>query len=320
MKKQLFIFAAALALVGCSNNSYEGDLDPFQKATDDSSIVFSMYKSNNWAGAPMRRVGDKTGAEAADLLGNKFYVLGTKGTEETNSPSKTVVFDNYRVNWVENTAGTAASNTCDWDYVGVYKTDNPITGISSEAQTIKYWDYSVDQYDFIAYSVGHNTLVTGDASANNVKGTAIKTPVYDADDATKALSFTLTVASVEDLQECYFTDVTSVKKSATTGLVYGQPVQLKFKQLAAKVRVAFYETIPGYSVSDLEFYEAVPTTLSAQSNTDATLIGAGFATAGTIKVSYPKVGSGIEQTTLTTRLLLRFLLPAQMLLTRSLVL
>jgi hypothetical protein len=37
---------------------------------------------------------------------------------------------------------------------------------------------------------------------------------------------------------------------------YGQPVTLKFRQLGTKVRIALYETVPGYSVRDVEFYSA----------------------------------------------------------------
>ncbi len=283
MKKYFIYSLAALALASCGDDEFFGKT-PSPSEKGNGAILFSPSKG------VMTRA-DKTGADAGNLLKN-FYVLGTKGTETATSPTTTIVFDNYKVGWGVNTAGTTASNTDDWEYVGITPTGNHAGTNTVSEQSIKYWDFSTTQYDFIAYSVGANTLVTdmdgsASASANNVAGSPIKTPTTSA-----PASFALKVASVDDLKECYFTDVTEVLNAA-----YGQPVTLKFKQLAAKVRVAFYETIPGYSVSGIEFYQDASTTkLNADisSNTAATLIGTGFATAGTVTVSYPKVGTTLE--------------------------
>ena len=66
---------------------------------------------------------DHYGADAASLLKNKFIVGGFKGATGTSTvytngaittngvPATDLVFDNYQVNWVTNTAGTTQSNT-----------------------------------------------------------------------------------------------------------------------------------------------------------------------------------------------------------------
>lgn len=67
-----------------------------------------------------------------------------------------------------------------------------------------------------------------------------------------------------------------------------------FKNLTAKVRVAFYETIPGYTVSDIEFYDNKDDARADRNGkTEAYLYTTGttLSTNGTINVTYPKVGS-----------------------------
>lgn len=277
MKKYFLYAASALALVGCQSDDYLGD-----NPGSDSDAKGGVIAFQSGTGATTRAT-DKTGFDAAKLLGNKFYVLGTKGTLPDGNPTETIVFDNYQVNYQANTAGTTADNSSDWNYVGITPTGNS----SATAQTIKYWDYSVPQYDFIAYSVGNNVLVTGEtaASAGNVKGTAILTPK----EANNYKSYTLTGAKIEDLQKCYYTDVTPVEKEN-----YKKPVSLTFKNLTARVRVAFYETIPGYSVKNLQFYVASDDNTKAnKDNVNATLFTSGddkISSNGDITVTYPVVG------------------------------
>lgn len=285
MKKYLFIAASALALASCSSEDFVG--------TEGGNVDNGANKAINFAGETGKTTraanGNKVGAEAADLLGGKFYVLGTKGTLPTNSPTTTKVFDNYQVEWGANTAGTTSDNTNDWKYEGL-KFSDLNKDHNGTSQTIKYWDYSQPQYDFIAYSVGKNTLVTDekDLVENKVLGTTIVTP--NAENNKKYNSYTLKAKTIDDLKECYYTDVTTVEKGS-----YGQPVKFTFKNLTARVRVAFYETVPGYSVKGLEFYKDDNTAKSEDisSNTSATLYTTGenkLAKNGEILVTYPVVG------------------------------
>lgn len=281
MKKYFIYAASALALAGCSSDDFIGNSNGSEQGANDVAINFSGN-----AGKITRAV-KATGNAAAEKLGNKFYVLGTKGTLPDGNPTETIVFDNYQVNYKTNTAGTTDDNSSDWSYVGITPTGNKAGTTAITGQTIKYWDYSVPQYDFIAYSVGKNALVVGDAtaSANNVKGTAIVTPK----ETNSYKSYTLTGATIEDLQECYFTDVTSVQKEQ-----YKKPVTLIFNNITARVRVAFYETIPGYSVKGLQFYVSTDNAnKETKTNTKATLYTTGedkIQSNGAITVTYPVVG------------------------------
>ena len=296
MKKSYLFLAAAITLVGCSSEELIGDYaDNFGK--ENQAIVFSN-RVNKTTRA------DFTGAEAATKLDNKFVVFGYKGSA-TGTPSSTV-FDNYFVEYTENTANTTESNSSNWEYVGktpiLHATENGIV-----AQTIKYWDYSANQYDFFAWSTGAAEAVYDEADLADgkvyvtemaaTKATAPATGLVDA--------YTFT-GTAEDLAGCYISDLVTVKKNGkgatdTYGVAdYGysradneNPVTLKFRQLGTKVRIAIYETVPGYSVRNVKFYTtgAVLTDVSNQIVTDATIFSAGadIYKEGTYTVYFPTV-------------------------------
>lgn len=284
MKKYLFFAASALALASCSSDDFVGDNSGNLHGTTNGEIAFAGETGK------ITRAGSIKGASAAELLGNKFYVLGTKGTLSNDNPTETKVFDNYQVEWKANTAGTTSDNTHDWRYEGLDFTALKKTTTTGEKQTIKYWDYSQPQYDFIAYSIGKNTLVA-DASTTlsdgNVYGSSIETPK-----GTDYKSYTLKGSSITDLQKCYYTDIVTVEQTN-----YGKPVTFTFKNITAKIRVAFYETVPGYTVSNLQFYTDNTTTkvdLSGENNQKATLFTTGddkLTKNGQMDVIYPVVGS-----------------------------
>ncbi len=276
--KKYFIFAAsALALASCQSDEFLGEVPGNVKEGASREINF-----NHNLGTVTRAGANITGAAAGNLL-QKFYILGTKGTLPADELTNTKVFNNYVVEWKENSAGTSEDNTDDWKYVGVAKrSDNSIS-----EQSVKYWDYTADQYDFIAYSIGDNTLVTNsetNVTSGNVYGSLIETPKND--NSYKA--FSVKVADVADLKKCYITDVVTVESSN-----YGDPVNLVFKNLSAKVRMAFYETVPGYTVSKIKFYSDADAVRGTVNSTTATLFAstAVLPTAGTIDVKYPKVGT-----------------------------
>lgn len=299
MKKNLFFLAAlgAIALTSCTNDEFVGDNSPnaIQESTD-GAIMFGLKVPNMTRG-----VGDPyVGATAAEKLGNMFVVEGTKGTEATDAPSSTVVFDNYLVLYSANTAGTTESNTHNWEYVGKQTgLAGKLTGATwgllhpsgsgvATAQTVKYWDYTTSQYDFIAWSTGNREAVTTAPSS----GTSVQVTRINTGTTLKTNGFQMTALSANDLKECYYTDINKVPNSS-----YGEPVTLTFRNMAAKVRVAFYETVPGYSVKNLQFFQADGTALNADVSTNpATLYtasGAGneLPQSGTVTVIYPRIGS-----------------------------
>lgn len=66
---------------------------------------------------------------------------------------------------------------------------------------------------------------------------------------------------------------------------YGKTVSMSFRHPASKVRMALFETVPGYVISDVKFYDATNTTPT----TDGTLIGT-FNNSGTLTVYFPTTG------------------------------
>ena len=281
MKKILFFAAVALvAFASCTSDDFIGDVTTPQdnSPSESDAIVFSSASQ----GSTRANI---VGADAADLLGNKFIVMGVKG--DGTPANMTDVFKNYLVEWTQNTAATTESNTSDWEYVGV----SPITSITGVSnQSIKYWDFSTSSYDFAAYSVGkgNSIITTGTPTSNQI----LATPIVYANAATTG-AYTLQ-GSRADLTECYITDMKTVAKAN-----YKQEVELQFRSLASKVRIALYETVPGYSVKDVYFYtegtsnpKASGTGEGKLNNANATLFGTNaFYESGSYTVSFPKIGT-----------------------------
>lgn len=245
MKKYYLIFAsAALAFASCTSDTYIGDQDP-SVVTGEKAITFG-------SGLPaMTRA--TVGSAAADLLNYNFVVYGYK-TPSSGSAQK--VFDNYQANYVNTSAGSTESNSAGWEYVS-YKnlpagvsTNDGVTAFSAltgsgEAnasaidQSIKYWDFSATAYDFFAYSLGDgngSTWATASALSMNPN------------------TYTLTGTQAQ-LGTCYI----SKQKHMTALSASTTEVDLEFVSFLSKIQLKFYETIPGYSVKDVKFYEATST-------------------------------------------------------------
>lgn len=283
MKKiYYFILATAVsvALNSCTNDDIVGGENNGTEEGLSEAIMFG-------SGFKVYTRAEKLGADAASLLGNQFIVAGVKG--DGTGTGQTDVFKSYTVEWAANTAGTTQSNTSDWEYVGkTHKFTTAQTGITS--QTVKFWDYSQAAYDFCAYSVGQgNELINeGTATGNKI----LATPISYTNAGTAAYTLTGDLAA---LQKCYITDMKTVVKAN-----YNQEVELKFHSMAAKVRMGIYETVPGYSVTNVNFYtddttpiKATGTSAGLLNNTSATLIGTNaFYSGGTYTITFPKIGSG----------------------------
>ena len=282
----LLALLAVLALASCSNDMFVGETPPISE--EPQEVMFPISFGSASKGTTRT---DHVGADAANLLNKKFIVAGFKGT---SSPATTEVYDDFIVNWKENTAGTTESNLADWEYVGI--TAEAPSSIAGKKQAIKYWDYTYSQYDFIAYSTGDRTPVTGKTYAQLSAGEVNVTAIDGAN--AKTAAYTLT-GKADDLQNCYIADmVTAYKDGSDPNHKYQDVVQLVFRSLASKVRVALYETIPGYSVKNVKFYTDATTTIATgASSTSATLFATGssddnkFYTGGDCTVSFPTIGS-----------------------------
>ena len=294
MKKYLFFAAALVALASCSDDQFVGDNSPTMGVeNNEGAIVFG-------SGAKAITRADHVGADAASLLNNQFVVGGFKGTYTSGQDLQNVtiatgkVFDNYLVQWGANTAGTTTDNTSDWKYVGITAAEP--SGIAGNTQSIKYWDYTATQYDFIAYSTGNATIVTTGTASDAITGNKVLVTAITPTTA-KTSAYQLS-GKAADLAKCYIADMVTVYKDGTDGMHYQDEVQLTFRALASKVRMAIYETVPGYSVKDVKFYTNSSTTIAAGpgENYDATLFTTGttdkdnFYTAGTYTVKFPTIG------------------------------
>lgn len=293
MKKLFFLAAAITVMASCADEKFLGE-DPgtlSENATDGAIMFGSGFKAVTRA--------DHVGADAASLLNNKFIVGGFKGTYTSGQNVQNVttttgtVFDNYIVNWNQNTAGKTESNTSDWEYVGI--TAAAPSNLAGNTQSIKYWDYSASQYDFIAYSTGTATIATTGTAAEAIDANKVLVTAITPTTATTS-AYQLS-GKADDLAKCYIADMVTVYKDGTDGMHYQDEVQLTFRSLASKVRMAIYETVPGYSVKDVKFYTDASTAISASiSNTNATLFTTGttdkdnFYTAGTYTVKFPTIG------------------------------
>lgn len=276
MKKDLFLAALAIvAFASCADDTYVGDNSPTTIDENATDAINFGFKLSNITRA------EAVGAEAADLLGKKFVVEGTKGSNGETTIASTVVFDNYDVVWTENTAGKTESNTADWEYVGL--TGNGASSITPP-QSIKYWDYSVPQYNFVAYSVGkgNEAIYTGDPGSGQLLLSAIN-PANG--------SYTVQGAAA-DLKKFFIADMVTKNKAD-----YNSVVELKFRHLNAKIRIGLYETVPGYSVKEVKFYEsasgasydATPTNPTATPTLYSS--ASTFYSGGTYTVTYPNVGT-----------------------------
>lgn len=300
--KKYFIFAAsALALASCQSDEFLGEVPGNVKEGASSAINI---------GGEIGKVtrAYHVGADAANLLNKQFIVAGFKSgasAPASGSISANKVFDHYTVSWTENTAGTTADNTSDWKYVGL----DPVSGLTNlgtgTKQTIKYWDNSAPQYDFVAFSKGKATMITSGTIPTDQKDDIVK--VTAVTPSTAAFAPTKNEGNVTGGAYTVTGNATALSKFYIADLItkylsdekYGEEVVPNFRNLTCKARVAFYETVPGYSVKNVQFYsdDSTPLNTDLTSNTSATLYTTGsaesdkFYTAGTLGIFFPTVGS-----------------------------
>ena len=269
MKQKIYIFTLAAALLtGCASDEFTG-----RRVSPDGEVAISFNGGANG----MTRA-DVTGGDAATLLGNNFVVEGVKGMKEEGEDydyaEAQVVFDHYNVNWTSNTAGSTESNSSNWEYVGQTVPTNPAP-VNAKVQTIKYWDFGADQYDFVAMSKGLGNAVFSQIDYANIGNDTKDYPVYTV------------TGSVSDIMKAYVSNLLTIEK-ANYGMA---PVTPKFRSLSSKIRLAIYETIPGYSVKEVVFY--VDGSEYSETQTNAILYTTGTdklvsgTASGKMKVYYP---------------------------------
>lgn len=268
MNKYFIAAASALALASCSSDDFLGEIQGNEQNGATSAINFGGD-----TGKITRASDPSTGATAAGLLGNNFVVVGFKGSKTDAANNKDYAFDHYNVNFKDGSAFSTESNRAGWEYVNqdmkVNGADKSLAQSGATQQTIKYWDHSCASYDFIAFSMGKKDAASKYATPTHVDKANLATAAY-----------TLS-GNVNTLSECYISDMKTVNRED-----YGKTVSMSFRHLASKVRMALFETVPGYVISDVKFYDATSTT----ANPEGTLIGK-FNNSGTLTVSFPTTGT-----------------------------
>lgn len=269
MNKFFIAAASTLALASCSSDDFLGEIQGNEQNGATSAINFGGD-----TGKITRAT--STGKTAAELLENNFVVVGFKGSKTDAANNEVYAFDHYNVNFKDGSAFSTESNRAGWEYVNqdmtVNGADKSLAQSGATQQTIKYWDHSCASYDFIAFSMGKKDAASKYATPTHVDKDNLATAAY-----------TLS-GNVNTLSECYISDM----KTVTEPNYNKTSVSMSFRHLASKVRMALFEIVPGYVISDVKFYtDATSTTTD---NTEGTLIGK-FNNSGTLTVFFPTTGT-----------------------------
>ena len=277
MKKNLCYAAfAIMALVSCTSNDYVGDQSQLDNAAGNKAIQFASNTPS---------VTRAVGSDAAAELGYSFAVYATKTVSSTESNVfahnvySATTNTPYWVWYATSSVNTTTSNTSGWEYVGVAgdKTTPGGTFNLSSAQTIKFWDYSADQYEFVAYSA---TVKDGTTPYSISK--------YQKD------GFTITAKAAE-LAGLYIADKLTITEKNNTPTKpasgfnkMGSIIQFTFRAAGTKVRLGIYETIPGYDVKNVSFRPNAAEFEATTSNAklSGSFNGISSAASGTYNVTY----------------------------------
>ena len=221
LSSRIFSLLLCFSLCLCFSCSPSAQDDPVVPDPDapTTSIAFSSNNSK-WQDEQTTRA-TNTGLET---LFTSFRVWGYKTTSDVSALSSSqIVMDGYKVIFTQGSAGNTASNTADWEYVGI---ENPMLSIP---QTIKYWDHSATSYRFFAYSPFRSDVtVTAPSTADPNVSLSFPFEYSDAATATSSpYASRLWLATPSS-------NTTSAMSSA-----YGSCVTLTFAPIIAKVRFRF---------------------------------------------------------------------------------
>lgn len=245
MKKYYFVSAiAALALASCANDDFLGEVPG-----NNPSSVNSKEISFSGEARKTTRATSNVGTPQ-QMLDGQFLVYGVKKISDTRLVS---VFPDYSV-WYDGAKNTT-SNTDGWEYVGTDKAANLGIGkiTLTKDQTIKYWDYSASEYRFVAGSPidAFDFKVPVESASKDIKSATVSKLAghINANNTETAL----------ETNPVYIAAPVKVEKKDG----YQKPVTFTFQRQQSMVRVGLYETIPGYSITEIKFYDADGTTATS---------------------------------------------------------
>lgn len=251
MKKYLFIAASALALASCSSEDFVG--------TEGGNVENGANKAINFSGnaGKITRATSNEGTPQ-QMLDYQFKVYGVKKMSKNGGDKFEPSFSDYYV-WYDEAKNTT-SNTKGWEYVGNKKAGNEDATYGSgnvklqNDQYIKYWDYAAEEYRFVAGSPISAFTYNKNADINTA-GMRIPSATitglaghYEANNTETAL----------ETNPVYIAAPVKIGKDD-----YQKPVTFTFQRQQSMVRVGLYETIPGYSITKIKFYDADGTTATS---------------------------------------------------------
>lgn len=240
MKKYLFIAASALALASCSSEDFVG--------TEGGNVETGANQAINFSGnaGKITRATSNEGTPEK-MLDYQFKVYGVKKMRKNGVDMFEPSFTNYSV-WYDEAKNTT-SNTNGWEYVGNKK--DATYGFGNvklqNDQYIKYWDYAAEEYHFVAGSPISAFTYNKNADINTV---GMKIPSATITGLAGHININKTETALKT-DPVYVATPIVVKKEK-----YQEPVTFEFNRQQAMVRVGIYETIPGYSITEINFYDA----------------------------------------------------------------
>ena len=257
---------ATLALASCTSDEFIGETSQNTLQKTEGAILFAGGAGN------ITRATSNTGT-VAEMLDGQMKIYGVKKASTTYA----TVFEDYQL-W-DATDKTTSNPDGDWEYVGAAGTYGTVTLTSD--QNIKYWDYATDEYHFVAGSpVGSFDyhITGGEITSATVTGLAGHLEANPTSGSGTALT----------TNPVYIAAPVYVPKAN-----YKQDVTFNFTRQQAFVRVGVYETIPGYKITSIHFYEQQASDWKSTAETSQNIILASKtadyfsgATNGTATVTY----------------------------------
>lgn len=238
MNKYFLYAASVLALASCSSDDFLGE------NSGNGQNALSAINFGGDAGK-ITRATSNTG-NAAQMLDYQFKVYGVKKMSENGVDKFEPSFTNYSI-WYDDAKNTT-SNTNGWEYVGTKGTTHGNENVTlKDDQYIKYWDYAAEEYHFVAGSPISAFTYNKNKDADNV---GMKIPSATITGLAGHINANNTETALKTDPVYVATPIIVAKKD------YQKPVQFVFNRQQAMVRVGIYEIIPGYSITEIKFYEA----------------------------------------------------------------
>lgn len=234
MKKYIFLAASALTLASCSSDDFLGNTPGSTPTSANSAIKFDGNAGK------ISRATQNTGS-AAEMLGKEFKIYGVK-SGATSGSDYNPVFINYLL-WYDDENKNTTTNKSGWEYVGDAGTHG--TAKLNSNQYIKFWDYASAEYRFVAGAP--STAFEFTPGTDNTLESATITGLGGHINANPIGT---TTGTANTFAPIYVANPITVAKTK-----YQQPVEFEFVRQQSMVRVGIYETIPGYKITAINFYE-----------------------------------------------------------------